>query len=166
MSSMTKELPLPSSADPIKAAEVQKFNKVEDGKFYRVTFQLGPRRSFGRAVPSQTWTEKKDPNGGPSSWDPVYRVYDQILESSQVNGLVEESNSWQAANIRQKIEGNINRMLVVLDVKEMKNYTPKAFNFNSIMAGSHIIQAMIDATVKTMVAEELAKRTSPSSSGK
>lgn len=159
MSSMTKELPLPSSTDPVKAAEVRKFDKVEEGKFYRVTFQLGPRRSFGRAVPSQTWTETKDPNGGPSVWNPIYRVYEQILESSQVNGLVVESNDWHAANIRQKIEGNINRMLVVLDIKEMKNYVPKAFNFNSIMAGSHIIQAMIDSAVKTALAEKTAAAT-------
>lgn len=159
MSSMTKELPLPSSADPVKAADVKKFDKVEDGKFYRVTFQLGPKRSFGAAIPSQTWKETKDQNGGPSSWNPVYRVYEQILESSQANGLVQESNDWQAANIRQKIEGNINRMLVVLDIKEMKNYVPKTFNFNSIMAGSHIIQAMIDSAVKAALAEKTAVAT-------
>lgn len=156
MVSLQKEPPVPSSANPIKAAEVKKLDKVEDGKYFRVTFQLGPRRSFGRAMPSQAWTEKKDQNGGPSTWDPVYRVYDQILESNQVNGLIQESNDWQAANIRQKIEGNINRMLVVLSVQEVKNYVPKTFNFNSIMAGSHIIQAMIDSAVKVAIAEKTA----------
>lgn len=166
MSSVMKELPSPSTVAPVKASEVKKFDNVEDGKFYRVTFQLGPRRSFGRALPSQTWTETKDPNGGPSSWSPVYRVYEQILEASQVNGLIQESNDWQASNIRQKIEGNLNRMLVVLDIKEVKNYVPKSFNFNSILGGSHIIQAMIDSAVKAALANEKAVQASGNSGNK
>jgi len=153
MATLQKELPTPSAVAPIKAADAKKLEPVAANKYYRVVFQLGPRRSFGRAFPSQAWTEKKDSNGGPSSWDPVYRVYDQILEAREVNGLIQENNDWQAANIRQKVEGNINRMLIVLDVKELKDYVPATFNFSRLLGGAHIIQGMIDAAVKAALAE-------------
>jgi len=154
MVTIQKEPPSASATKPIKVSDVKRREFVQPGKYYKTTFQVGPRRSYGKAIPSQTWTEKKDPNGGPSTWDPVYQVYDQILEANEVNGLIQESNDFQAANIRHKVEGDLNRMLVVLDVQEAKDYSPDVFNFNKVMAGSHIIQAMIDSAVKVALSNQ------------
>ncbi len=137
----------PSPAKPIKAAEVKKLESVDANKFYKVTFQLGPKRSFGRAFPSGRWKENKSPLGAESTFDPVYAVYDQILDGKNTNGLIQENNDWQASNLRQKIEGEINRMLVIVDIKEAKDYVPPDMTFINGDMSINVMKMLVDAAV-------------------
>ena len=146
---MYREPAEPSEVAPIKAAEAKKLEKVPANKFYRVTFQLGPCRSFGKAFPSVTWKENKSLTGGESTYDPVYRVFDQILDGSNTNGLIQENNAWQAANIRQKVEGDINRMLIVLDVKEMKDYVPPNMTFLHGGMPMQVLEMIVNSAVES-----------------
>lgn len=147
MISAPKEPAAPSKMAPIKAAEAKRMDVVADGKFYKVTFQLGPKRSFGAAFPSQAWKENKSPLGEESTYDPVYSVFEQILDSRNVNGLIQESNDWQASNLRQKIEGEINRMLVVIDVKEAKDYVPPRVSFMRGGMSMEWFQMLVESAV-------------------
>ena len=147
MISAPKEPATQSTAHPIKTSEVKKMEMVADGKFYKVTFQLGPKRSFGAAFPSQAWKENKSPLGEESTYDPVYAVFEQILDSKNVNGLIQENNDWQAANLRQKIEGEINRMLVVIDVKEAKDYVPPRVSFMRGGMSMEWFQMLVESAV-------------------
>lgn len=157
MLEMYQEQATASEMPSIKAAEAKKLEKVSPNKYWRVTYQLGPCRSFGKAFPSAAWKEKKDALGGESTFDPVYRVYDQILDSGNVNGLVVENNEWQAANIRQKVEGDINRMLIVLDIKEMKDYLPPNVTFLQGGMPMQVLQMIVDAAVESRLKASTGK---------
>ncbi len=136
-----------SSAKPIKTTEVKKIESVAGGKFYRVTFQIGPNKSFGKCFPSQKWSEIKSVTGGESTYDPVYKVFEQILDSDCTNGLIQENNDWHAANLRQRVEGEIGRMIVVLDVKELKDYCPPDMTFLQGGMPMQVFKMIVDAAV-------------------
>ena len=74
-----------------------------------------------------------------------------------MNGLVVENNEWQAANIRQKVEGDINRMLIILDIKEMKDYLPPNVTFLQGGMPMQVLQMIVDAAVESRLKASTGK---------
>ena len=149
MLSLHQEKPKISQAKPIKASEVQQKQMVSPGKFWTITFQVGPGHSEGSAFPSGQWKAREGALPGEEKvFDPVYLVYDQIVDSDHANGLIESSNDWHKSNIRQKVEGVINRMVAVLDVKEAKEYIPSNVTFLHGGMPMQVLQMIVDSAVE------------------
>ena len=139
----------PSETKPKLAADIQQNQKVLPNKFWKITYQLGPKRGFGKAFPSQSWKERQGGLPGEEKvYDPVYLVFDQVVSSDCANGVIESSNEWQKANVRQRLEGEVNRMVAVLDVKEMKDYLPPNVNFLHGGMPMQVLQMIVDSAVE------------------
>lgn len=132
----------------IKTSEVKKREPVTGHKFWKVTYQLGPNVGFGKAFPSNRWKKRADQLPGETPiYDPVYTVYEQILTTDEANGLVSKNNAWQAANTRQKVGGEVGKMLVILDIQEAKDYEPKNVTFLHGGMPMQVLKMLVESAV-------------------
>lgn len=139
-----------SKTPPVKASEVRKLEPVSASKFFKVTYQLGPNVGFGKAFPSNKWKKKTDQAPGETPlYDPVYMVYEQILTSDEVNGMIRKNNAWQAANTRHKIGGEIGKLFIVLDIQEAKDYEPKSVTFLHGGMPMQVLKMLVDSAVES-----------------
>lgn len=150
MLALTREPAVASVKSTIKSTEAKKHEKVSPNKFWKVTYQLGPNRGRANVFPSNAWKKRSDQLPGEEPlFDPVYRVFEQIVDSEGANSLIQKSNDWQAANTRHKIEGEIGKMLVVLDVHEEKDYVPQSVAFLHGGMPMQVLKMIVDAAVES-----------------
>lgn len=146
-----REPAVASDKAPIKAAEVKRFEKTQvvPGKFWKVTYQLGPNRGHANVFPSNAWKKRTDqPPGERPVYDPVYKVFEQVLDSQGVMSLIQKNNSWQAANVRHQVAGEIGKMLAILDIVEAKDYVPDNLTFLHGGMPMQIFKMIVDSAVE------------------
>lgn len=147
------EDPKRSARQSITSKEVKHLEEVPGGKFYEVTYQLGPNRSYAKSFGTGKW--KNDPNvpvGEKPIPIPVYAVFTRIMDSGNVNGIIGENNLWRDKNIKgfnqRDPGGTLQQMLAVIEVKELKDYVPQTMSTMSGVFSYELFQAMVAAEVK------------------
>lgn len=147
------EDPKRSVKHPITSKEVKHLEQVPGGKFYEITYQLGPSRSYAKSFGTGKWKNDTNvPIGEKPIPIPVYAVFSRIVDSGNANGMIEENNSWREKNIKgynsRDPMGALQHMLAVIDVKELKDYVPSTMSTMSGVFSYELFQAMVAAEVR------------------
>ena len=140
--------PKPSDHKPILSKEVKQLDFVAPGKFYEVTYQLGPNRSYAKSFGTNKWINDVNvPLGEKPRPLPVYAVFSRIIDGNQANGLISHNNIWREKNLRgynpTDPMGALQHMLAVIEVKELKDYVPDTMSTMSGAFSYELFQAMV-----------------------
>ncbi len=149
----------PITSDQIKDRDFL----VEDGKFHKVTYQVGPYIG-GPAKGSNRWPKRHGAAAGePDTYDPEHLVYDETVSTEAVNGLIAEQKEWVKRNslkVADAGRGRLGDMIAVLHVEEAKDFVPPR------MSIAHTEANMMAALIGRIIDEKMAALTGPSKTAK